>query len=236
MTILVLIQQCFDIIKMWMQSLWNPLNIIQRLIESSEEEVLTEIAKLWTPPILLSMIINYPILNLFGIRWDNVGFYAPEELFTVVSLMSAVVVIHFLLRLFGITSLMSRTAGLYTIVVIYSPITTLMAIPIAYDAYGYTKTLKEQASSDPVEALKALFVHEYFGIEVKSLTPTNIVSYLTGFVGLITFTVFTECVARYYNANRYKTYVAVGIGAFLISYQYRVFVVPMHSLIAYAFM
>jgi hypothetical protein len=224
------------------ECVFRPLTTITQLLgEFEQSRSLAPFTKIWLPALVLSMIIDYPLLNWFGIKWNNIGFYAPEELVVIASLLLTAVMIHVLLCMCEIPSDFYKTTLLYTIVVIYSPITTLMTIPLAYNQYNLIRSIKLQAEAGPIgsaplEALKRLLKIDFWGaIDVRSVNLNVVVMYATGFLSLLSFAALAELIVQFYRGPRYRTYLAVGISLYLVTVGYRSIALPIHSFIAYSF-
>jgi choline-glycine betaine transporter len=118
----------------------------------------------------------------------------------------------------------------------YSPITTLMAIPLAYNHYQFVQSIKSQSAIDPTEAFRRLFSVIYLGnVDTRSITITVVVMYCTLFMGWLTLSAFAECIVQLYHSPRFRTYLAIGIAGYAMSLAYNSIAFPIHSLIAYRF-
>jgi hypothetical protein len=159
----------------------------------------------------------------------------PDELVVLVFLVENAGVTHYLLRLTGIYSEIYKTAILYAVVVIYSPITTLITLPRSIGLYAYVQSVKAQAKADPIESFKLLLAHNFWGdIDITSLTLGSVILYTTGFLGLLTLTTFAECVRLLYRSTRFKTYVIVVISGHLVAAAYQWIGFPLHLFITYS--
>ena len=76
------------------------------------------VAKLWIPILTLNLVLNYPMLNLFGIKWNNFGYYAPEEAILILTIVMNGLLSHTLLRVGKMKSDVYETTLLYTSVLI----------------------------------------------------------------------------------------------------------------------
>lgn len=218
----------------WLEAVFRPLMTVSRMLREFEpERSLSPVVKLWLPPLTLSLIINYPILNLFGIKWNNFGYYAPEETLVIIVVIMNGLFSHGLLRIFKMKSDVYKTTLLYTLVLIYTPITTLIAIPQAHAYYSYIQALKHD-NLDLQELLRRQISNGFLG-STESFNLYQFTLYITSFIGILTLTVYAECIIRHYANDRHKTYLAVGIAAFLMLLAYRWIAEPLHRLTIYSF-
>jgi hypothetical protein len=144
------------------------------------------------------------------------------------------IVSHAILRMFKMKSDVYKTAIMYTVVVIYTPITTLIGVPLYY---GFYETMHEvkATSSTMTEFFQNLASKGVLGsVEVFDLY--HFVLYPTAFIGTVSLAGYAECIAQYYNNPRHKTYVSVGVAAFLLSELYRPIAHQFQWLTLYSFM
>jgi hypothetical protein len=64
----------------------------------------------------------------------------------------------------------------------------------------------------------------------------HFVLYSTAFIGIVSLACYAECIAQYYNNPRHKTYISVGVAAFLLSELYRPIAHQFQWLTLYSFM
>ncbi len=223
-----------EVLRVWLEAVFRPLKTVGRILREFEHaRSLSNVAKLWLPSLTLSLIINYPILNLFGIKWDNFGYYAPEETLVIITVIMNGLLSHGLLRIFKLKSDVYKTTLLYTIVLIYTPLTTLIAIPHTHAYYSYVQALKHD-NLDLQETLRRQFSNGFLGT-IQSFNLYHFTLYITGFIGILTLAAYTECIVQYYGNHRHKTYLAVGIAAFLMLLAYQWIAEPLHRLTVYSF-
>jgi hypothetical protein len=181
----------------------------------------------------VSLILSYPMLNLFGIKWNNFGYHAPEQLLVLVTIILNGLLSHTFLRIAHMKSDAYETIVLYTTVVIYTPLTTVMAIPSSYRLYSYLQALKH-LNLDPREVFNRLSWNGLLG-STDSFDLYALTLYATGFVGVFTLSLFAECLVQWYENARFKTYFAVGLAAYTMFTAYRWLAEPFHRLLIYSF-
>jgi hypothetical protein len=194
---------------------------------------LAPVAKLWVPTLTLSLVLSYPMLNLFGIRWNNFGYHATEQVVVLTTIIMNGLLSHAFLRLAKMRSDAHETTLLYTTVVIYTPITTVMAIPSSYKLYSQLQILKH-LNLEPQELFKRMFSSGLLG-SIESFDLYALTVYVTGFIGILTLTVYAECLIQWYENPRFKTYLAVGIAAYTMFLAYRSLAEPFHRFLIYSF-
>ncbi len=229
-------ERLFDILRIWIECLIHPLAYIEEMLHRYEEQKSLALLKdVWFPSIFLSIIVNYPILRLFGVEWTNIPFYVIEQTILLVSLFVNVLIVHLFMRMSGMLSRWGETIVLYTIVVIYTPISAIISLPASYKWYDHMRSLKFEKKADLASAFQTLLTHE-FVVGDNSLSLENAILYSTSFIFLLTLAAFAECMVQWYGNHRYRTYLAIGTTGLIISSLHRWVEFPLRSLDAYFFM
>jgi hypothetical protein len=69
LNLMELLQQLADSVLTWIVSLGSPLKTVsETLLKFEIDRSLVHVTKLWLPPLLISVVFNYPLLALFGIH------------------------------------------------------------------------------------------------------------------------------------------------------------------------
>jgi len=223
-----------DSVRTWLECLFQPLTTVSRMLRAFQQDrSLAPVAKIWTATLTLSLILSYPILNLFGIQWNNFGYHAPEQAVVILTILMAGLLSHIFLRCSKMRSNVYETILLYTVVVIYTPITTVMAIPESYKMYALLQMLKH-LNVDLSEVFRYIKSHGLMG-NIASLDLYQLFVYGTAFIGFLTLAAYAECIVQWYGNPRFRTYLAVGIAAYVMFWAYREFAVPFRLLLIYSF-
>jgi hypothetical protein len=234
--------QIFDLLRTWTFCLFTPLECVSRmLVKFRQDGSYSGVFKIWSATITLSIIINYPLLHWFGIEWNNFGYYLPEEMVVVLSLLINGVLCHVILLIAKVGSALPQTMILYTIPMVYTPITTLFAIPLEYRYYSRMHLLKLAGELDPGEVFQRALSHGLLG-EVRSLVLelqdsdlTTLAIYVTTFIGILTLATFAECITLFYRGPRFRIYLSVAIATYISNIMYQWVEFPVHSAILYIF-
>jgi hypothetical protein len=139
------------------------------------------------------------------------------------------------MRIARVKSEFNETMIMYTIVVIYTPITAAISLPESYKWYDYIRQLKISGNADLGKAFMDFAQHDFM-VGDKYLSLSNFVLYSTGFIFLISLVAFAEFLVQRYRAPKFRTYVAVATASFVIAAAHRWVEIPLQSLMAYIYM
>ena len=68
----------------WLRCLTRPVAMLNAVVPKvTDESHLSAAAQVWVPSYLISVIVTFPVLNLFGIAWDNIEFHLCNSLFAI---------------------------------------------------------------------------------------------------------------------------------------------------------
>lgn len=232
-----LLDLLWDSFLTWLGCALHPVSTVSRMLRDFDRNrPFALIKRIWTPALILSVIATYPLLSLFGIKWDNIEYFAPQELTVVIWSVANALVVHLSLRVFGAKSEVYKTTLMYTIVMIYSPITTLIGIPLSRNYFANVQLFKHtNPSLDQV--FNWVWSHGYLG-NISTQPPltsmTNVWFYSTAFIGFLILSAFAEYTIQWYGNPRYRTYLAVGVASYCMMIVYTWVTLPIQTLALYA--
>ncbi|WP_419759189.1 hypothetical protein [Acidisoma sp.] len=86
--------------------------------------------KVWLFSTLVGTIVAWPVRRLYGINWDDVGYYVPDLLINDLSVLSGAATLHLFLKLHKQQSDFWGTASTYMVAAAaYTPLVNLMNLP-----------------------------------------------------------------------------------------------------------
>ena len=87
----------------WISCISNPivtLNALLPEVTDKNPSSLVKVVQIWIPALLISLICSFPILKLYGIEWNNVGYHLCNWMIVIGSLIVTSIVIHCFFILF----------------------------------------------------------------------------------------------------------------------------------------
>lgn len=174
------LQWLLDAFETWLQCVARPVPTLNRiLLEATDDEQLSAAGKVWAPSQLITLIISFPILKLYGIEWNDLGYHLCNWLTTIVVLIIFAFTAHKLLLALQLKSQFVQTLVIYTVIVTtYSPITTLLSIPSTLTLFAAVQNFKQH----PIAIDKAVMV--YFS------SFSNTTSFYANTIGVLS--IFTQ--------------------------------------------
>jgi hypothetical protein len=225
-----------DVVKTWAECVFQPLKTITKMMYGyDDDQALGALGKIWLPSLALSIIVNYPLMRLIGIEWNNVGYYSVYQSIVILGLLMSGMTAYVCLLVLRIKVEFYRILILYTIVVVYMPIVTLISAPVQYWYYLFLRSIKFAEQTPFEQVVYQIFLHDMINLHDTTIT-VNVIFYSTNFIFLLTMAAFAECVTQWYDSDRFRTYLATGIGVVLIGAVQRWVEFPLQSLTTYIFM
>ena len=200
---------------LWFRALANPIGTVNEVIRKEEAGDVADVVKLWTTSILVSLVIQLPSFQLFGISWTNLGFELTYIMTLALNLLGYGLAIHLALRLFRIPSRFRSTMALFSVMVsIVGPISAFLSLPSSITMLQIVRDAKTQ-NMDLMQGV-ATYTTRVNGSSVSSefiqaLSPIFII------LGLCMFVAFTEVLAQRYVVSRRRSYLAVMASFFLLT-------------------
>ena len=231
------IQECLGAVLLWAGFSLSPLQSIRSLLAHQDTAVaVATAAKIWVVAIILGAVFLMPMLELFGIAWQNTGFFLCGVTITLVGHLIAAYTIHLGLRCGGLRSDLIETALIFTIKVCYIPFASVLGLPAIHSLYRSLSQLKKNNTDLDAAILQLPTV-------LESIKNKEIVLGLAGSIGgtfnlmlnLVTAAVFIEIVCWWYNNPRAWTYIVVSgamFAALLITF---LVTIPLIMLTVYAY-
>jgi hypothetical protein len=216
------LQWLFDAIRAWLQCVARPVATLNAIVpETTDENHLSEAAKVWVPALLISLIISFPVLKFYGIEWNNVGYHLTTWTTTIVGMVGTAFIAHHILLGLNLKSEFVRTLVLYTVpVATYAPVLSLLTVPSKLSIFAAVQGFKQHPVA--IDAAVVAYVHN----------ATN----STSIFGMGVLTLFAESVSQWYGNNRFKCYSAVAVSGMLSTIFIAVVLTPIQFLTMYAFL
>jgi hypothetical protein len=230
------IEWLLDALILWLKNIAGPISTLNAVLPSAtDERHLSEATKVWVASLLLGLVLSFPIFNLFGIKWDNLGFHLSNWLTTIISLVAVAFIVHRTLLALKLRSDFVRTFVMYTTpVVAYTPVINLINLPFTIYLFGVVAALKEQKL--PIDVAADTFLQNLVRVGMV-LSPFFVfMSLVVSLVGLGCTVVFAEALSQWYGNSRFKTYSAVAVGLTLASVLQIGVIFPMQLLTIYSFL
>lgn len=226
-----------DAVRIWVRCIARPVATLNAVLPgASDEHHLSGAAKVWVPSLLISLVLSFPMLNLFGIEWNNLGFHLSNWLTTVLALVAVGFIAHRILTALKLKSEFVRTLVMYTTpVVAYSPIITLINLPGTIQLFDAVKAIKEQKL--PIDVAAITLARNLLGegtIQPGPLVATT--TFLVSIFGFGCLAVFAEAVSQWYGNSRFKSYSAVAAALMLSTIVTMGIVVPIQLFTIYSFL
>jgi hypothetical protein len=203
-----------EAILQWVDCLFNPIKNINRLLRAlADENTLAPLVKLWTPPLVFSVILNICIFQLYGIPFNDYGFQISSCLIYLIFQMIAPYLMHAGFCFSRLKSDLRETAAMYSVVIFYGPAVTFITAPSSTRLYTFIQNIKALKSSQNLEfmdAVNKLFPEFIHTITIdKGFSIYTISTFISIAVTLLTLATFSECAAQRYSHDRYSTYYSI---------------------------
>jgi hypothetical protein len=206
-----------DTLKLWVTFIIFPIsNTENLLITSPPPNRLSPVIGVWLFTLIIGLAVYEPILNLFGIPWDNVGFHASYGLIFILHILLNASITHVCLKMLGLQSILQETVTIYTIVVIYSPISAFFYLPATYYLYSalhLLKTTNLTLGNLDLDTIRALTEKMR---TIQTAEPLRTAISVGNYVGLLVesaaLAAYAEFLAKWYGQARDRTYWAVSVG------------------------
>lgn len=227
------LQWLLDVIGMWLQSVVRPVTTLNRiLLESTDDKQLSAAKKVWVSSLLISLIISFPLLNIYGIEWNNVGYHLCNWMIIILSLVANAFIFHNVLLLLKLKSDFARTLVIYTVIVTtFAPVLNLLVIPITWYNFAAIQNFKQH----PIAIHDAIIAY-FRNMSTSSLSSVGSVgSVVAGIFSIGIVALFAESICQSYGNDRFRCYSALAISGLLSGVVVQL-VTPMQFFIMYAFL
>ena len=224
----------------WMQFVIYPSQSVARLANDiAGSESIAPIFHIWFAPVLVGIITEIPIAHMFGIEWGvNVGFTVVSVTSSFIFLCCGGLITHFSMRVFRLSSNLQITLALYTVVIIYIPVSTLLLTFQVYQTFHAIYIMK-------LVGIEKLTVREIITqlAEPAPFTqrgmPLSIIDVLatlgSSVVAMLSTAAFAEFVVQWYGNSRYRTYLAVACSGVVLLILNMAIYTPLNIMMLYSF-
>jgi len=131
----------------WLSWILRPQNTVYSLLQkvtNAERQVYHQLLVTWATVAAIDIVLSFPLGNLFGVPWNNAGFYASYFFCLMITLAVAATTAHFMLLAFRLKSNITETLIIYTTFIVYSPPISLFNLPATYRTYNLVSQIKHQ--------------------------------------------------------------------------------------------
>jgi hypothetical protein len=221
--------------EIWLRCAAKPVPTLNRvLLEVTGEEHLSAAEKIWVPSLLISLIVSFPVLKLYGIEWNNVGYHLCTLATTIAGLVVNAFVIHRLLLALKLKSEFVHTLVIYTVILTtYAPVSNLFSIPSALSLFSAVQDFKQHPIG--VDEAVIAYFHNLRNTASIASNVFGIASVLLQVFSIAILALFAESLSQWYGNDRFKCYSAVAASMLLSVIVVLLVISPMQILIIYAF-
>jgi len=159
--------------------------------------------------------------------WDrmgvNIGFTVVSVTFGLIFICCGALITHITLKIFHLRSTIKITLALYTVVIIYSPVTTLLLTSQVYQTFHaiYIMKLVGIEKLTVREIIRQLATPAPFLQREMPLAIIDVlVTWGASVVAMLSTAAFAEFLVQWYGNPRYRTYLAVacsGVGLLILN-------------------
>jgi hypothetical protein len=224
----------------WMQFVISPSAAVTRLTKDvARSHSIVPVLKIWFAAILISTIVQIPLLRMFGIEWSNIGFPAVAVTLSLIFMCCGSILTHFSMRMFGVNSDLPITLALYTVTIIYGPVSSLILTSKSYQFFHamYIMKLTGAETLTVKEIITQLATPvPMFQREMPLAVIDILASYGAVVVGMLAMAAFAEFSVQWYGNSRYKTYMAIAWGNISLMVVYLAVFLPSQIMFLYSFM
>jgi hypothetical protein len=209
----------------WMQFVIYPSQSVTRLANDiAGTDSVAPIFHIWFAPVLVGIIMETPIAHMFGIDWGvNIGFTVVSVTFGLIFICCGALITHITLKIFHLRSTIKITLELYTVVIIYSPVTTLLLTSQVYQTFHaiYIMKLVGIEKLTVREIIRQLATPAPFLQREMPLAIIDVlITWGASVVAMLSTAAFAEFLVQWYGNPRYRTYLAVacsGVGLLILN-------------------
>lgn len=218
----------------WMQCIISPSRTVACLTNDvARSGSIIPVIKIWAAAVSISIIVQIPVLRMFGIEWVNMGYPAVAVTVSLLSMCCGSILTHFSMRMFGLNSHLPITLGLYTVV--SSLILTSKSYQLLHAIYIMKLAGAERLTVKEIITQLATPV-PIFQREMPLAVIDTLAFYGSIVVGMLAMAAFAEFLVQWYGNSRYKTYLAVAWGNISLTVVYLAVFLPIQLMILYSFM
>lgn len=200
----------------WLRFLFHPIAGVRQILRESATNItsLPEL-KVWLPAVAVAFLLDYPIIRLYGIAWNNVGFYAANRLIVLFALFAQAITLYGFIRLSSFSISFSQMRALFTLMVAYLPFTSITQWAWLLRTFDLIQQVKHNAGYN-LEGLKTVLATL---VSQQAANPPNSLEVLASeggnLAGFVLLALFAELLVQWFDAQRFRAYLVVGIGGFI---------------------
>lgn len=205
------LEQLVDASRAWLKCVVGPIGVLNDMLpRANDERHISEATKIWIPSILVSLIVSLPVLNSYGIKWDNLGYHLFNWLVTILNLLMASFLIHWFLICFKLKSEFVRTFVIVTTPgMAYSPIMSLAVTPALFRMLDAL-----QAAKNAKQPFTMAFQYHYVTARLEQPGVLYVILNNSSLIlGMICFVLSAEAASQWYGNDRLKTYLATTLAS-----------------------
>jgi hypothetical protein len=224
----------------WMQFVIYPSQSVARLANDiAGSESLAPIFHIWYAPVLVGIMTEIPIAHMFGIEWGvNVGFTVLSVTSSLIFLCCGGLITHCSMRVFRLSSNLQITLALYTVVITYIPVSTLLLTSKVYQTFDaiYIMKLAGIENLTVEEIIRQLAEPAPFLQREMPLAIIDVLATLgSSVVAMLSMAAFAEFMVQWYKNPRYRTYLAVACSGIVLLILNMAIYTPLNIMMLYSF-
>ena len=223
---------------LWLQALFSPARSVAATLRIEDKEKrLSTLVVVWIWSLVIGVVIQTPLLRLYGIDLSDIGFLLPNALFTSMGMLITIASLHLCLRLFRVPSQFFDTFSVYVMTsIVYFPVWALLFLPGQASDLQMMRELK--ASSQSLESVFWGFlksIQDMQAAESMLVKSAVLVTSIAFPLALWSLAIFSECITQAYKSTRYKVQIAVALAYILQIPVIAVTVTPLSRLLLWSY-
>jgi hypothetical protein len=224
----------------WMQFVISPSLAVTGLTNDvARSHSIVPVIKIWFAAVFISIILQIPILRMFGIEWSDIGYPAVAGTVSLIIMCCGSILTHFSMKMFGLYSHLPITLALYTVAIIYMPVSSLILTSKSYQSLHAIYIMKLAGAK--TLTVKEIITQLATPVPMfQSKMPLAVIDILATYgavvVGTLAMAAFAEFLVQWYGNSRYRTYLAVAWGNISLIVVFLVVFLPIEIIILYSFM
>jgi hypothetical protein len=189
----------------WLHFIFHPLEGVTLLFDRvKRDNSWNPYLEIWVPTMVVSYFVSALIYNFVGINMEDPVFYGSILLLQIAQLFVFTFLLDFFLRTKKLKSNFRQTLAICTILVVYSPLLSVILGYASVRAALLMKGIKHQDLSF-YDTLVEFFKVFWINAEAVSL-PIQLINYVAGMIAILSLSAVTECITQLYDNPRWPTY------------------------------
>src|ERR1700730_13497281 len=127
----------FNYLLTWLNCSMSPIRSITSLtLDMDRGKSVELIFSILLPSILIGLAVQIPVTHMFGVEWNNMGFFSILIILVMMVVCAGGIFTHIFMKALGLKSKLPCTLALYTITIIYFPIVNIFLLRSTYKVFN----------------------------------------------------------------------------------------------------